>query len=75
MKITVHVKPNARVKSIEQVNTCEYVVKVPAPPVEGRANEAVIELLSEHFDVPKSAITIHSGHRGKRKVFEIRLNS
>lgn len=74
MKITVHVKPNARIKCVEQINTNEYLARVTAPPVEGRANTAVIELLSEHFNVPKSAITILSGHKGKRKVVEIRLN-
>ncbi len=42
-------------------------VRVTAPPVEGAANESLIELLARHFSVPKGNITIVSGSRGRRK--------
>ena len=42
-------------------------VRVTAPPVEGAANESLIELLARHFSVPKRNITIVSGSRGRRK--------
>lgn len=46
-------------------------VWVAAPPVEGKANEAVLEGLAKYFRVPKSAIIIKSGLSGKRKLIEI----
>ena len=68
MKITVLVKPNAKKESVT-VSDGVYVVRVNAPPVEGAANERVIELLAEHLDRPKSSIQLVHGHRSRRKVF------
>jgi uncharacterized protein (TIGR00251 family) len=45
---------------------------VRAPPVKGKANEAVIEVLAEFFGVKKSDIRIMSGERSREKVVEIR---
>ncbi len=72
MKIEIQVKPNSRVEGVEKTGENSYKVSVNAPPVEGRANTAVIELLSEYFNVAKSAITILRGQSGKRKLVEIR---
>lgn len=47
MKITVVVKPNARHESVEIQGDGTYLIRVNAPPQEGRANERVIELLAE----------------------------
>lgn len=46
-------------------------VKLTAPPVDGAANEALIELLSEYFKKPKSAFTIQKGASKKTKIIEI----
>ena len=46
---------------------------VPEPPEDGRANEAVIELLAEHFDVPKGSLRIVRGHTSRQKVIEIQF--
>ena len=71
MKITVLVKPNSRKPSVEKLPTGEYRVAVNAPPQEGRANEAVIRALAEHFRIAPSKVTIAHGHTGKKKVVEI----
>jgi uncharacterized protein (TIGR00251 family) len=71
MKITVHVKPNARTNEVELKDDGSYLVKVSVPPIEGRANEKLIEILAEHFHKPKRSIRISSGTRGKHKIVEI----
>lgn len=71
MKISVTVKPNAKRPGVVQVGEREYKVAVNAPAHEGKANAAVVELLAEYFDVPKSRITILHGHTGRRKLVEI----
>ena len=48
-----------------------YEVWVRGLPEKGQANEAVIEALSEHFDIPKSKISVMSGHKSKNKVIQI----
>ena len=49
----------------------EFVVRVKAPPREGKANEAVVKLLSEYFKMPRSMINIVHGENGKNKIVEI----
>lgn len=67
MKFTVIVKPNARKSAVEKIDEKTYKVSVAAAPAEGKANKAVIGLLAEYFDVPKSRIEIKSGYSSPRK--------
>jgi uncharacterized protein len=71
MKVSVTVKTNSKVESIEKNQDGSYCVRVRVPPVEGKANERIRELLAEHFKKPKSAVQIVAGLKGKKKVFEI----
>jgi len=71
MKIAVHVKPNARKEAVTVREDGVYVVQVSVPPVEGKANERLIEVLSKHFRQPKSTIQILKGAHGRHKIVEI----
>ena len=71
MKIQVKVKPNSRIEEVSQEGD-SFIVKVKEPPKEGKANQAVIKLLAEHFGVPQSQVRILSGFRSRNKVVEIR---
>jgi uncharacterized protein (TIGR00251 family) len=70
MKIGVKVKPNSRTEEVSREGD-SFVVKVKEPPKEGKANQAVIKLLAEHFGVPQSQVRILSGFRSKNKVVEV----
>jgi uncharacterized protein (TIGR00251 family) len=72
MKIRVHVKPNARLNEVKLREDGVYVVRIAAPPVEGRANEKLIEVLAEHFKTPRRNVEIVAGGRGRHKIVEIR---
>ena len=71
MRITVRVKPNSKVEKIEKVSDTEFIVRVQAPPLEGRANKAVIEALHNYFRIPRSRIRIAHGEAGKVKYIDI----
>ena len=71
MRISVRVKPNARKNEVEDLGEGKYRVSVTAPPVDGKANEKVVEILAEYFGKPKSAVTILRGESGREKVVEI----
>jgi uncharacterized protein YggU (UPF0235/DUF167 family) len=71
MKISVLVKPNSKVESVEEAGERSYVVRVRAIPAENRANERTRELLAETLNVPKSSIELVSGHKSRKKVFQI----
>ena len=69
-RIHVRVIPNAGKNSIEEIEG-KLKIKVTAPAIDGKANKAVIEILSAHFKVRKSAVHIVKGEKGKEKIIEI----
>lgn len=71
MKITVKIKPNSRVESVEKDGERSFIVRVKAPAKEGRANDALVDALSEHFNIPKSRIRIAHGRNSKNKIIDI----
>jgi uncharacterized protein (TIGR00251 family) len=70
MKIQVKVKPNSKSEELSQEGD-SFIIKVKEPPKEGKANQAVIKLLAEHFGVPQSQVRILSGFKSKNKVIEV----
>ncbi|KKP88723.1 MAG: hypothetical protein UR93_C0009G0011 [Berkelbacteria bacterium GW2011_GWA2_35_9] len=71
MIITIFAKPNAKENIIEEISTTQYKISVTAPPVKGLANQKIIELLAEHFNIAKSQIILKSGFSSRIKKFEI----
>ena len=71
MKIKITVKPNSRRNEVAKAADGSIIVRVNAPPIEGKANEKVIELLSEYFDKPKRCFSIMTGFKRRDKIIEI----
>ena len=67
MKIFVTAKPNARERSVEKNDETSYAVSVKEPPVQGRANIAIIKAVAEYFDVAPSRVKIVSGWTSRQK--------
>lgn len=71
MKIYVKVKTNVHEEMVTKIDDQHYEVKTKELPINGRANLAVIELVADFLDVPKSNIQIASGFSSKQKVLEV----
>jgi uncharacterized protein len=71
MKIQVKVKPNAKHSSLERLPDGSLILHLKAPPVDGKANEELLSVLSEHYGVPKSRIRIKAGAGSRNKLVEI----
>ena len=71
MLIHVHVTPNSRDARVTKVGEASFDVKVDKKAVGGRANKRLLEILSEHFMVPRSKIFIVRGARSRDKVVEV----
>ena len=71
MKISVRVKPGSKKENVERVDDTNFIAHVKAPPVEGKANDALVRLLSDYFGVPKNHIQIIKGTTSKYKLVEI----
>ena len=71
MRINVKAKPLSRDNKVEKLIDGTYIVSVKEPPIQGRANNAIIDILAEYFDVRRSQVTIISGRISRNKVVEI----
>ncbi|HZD94695.1 MAG TPA: DUF167 domain-containing protein [Candidatus Sulfotelmatobacter sp.] len=67
----VKVHPRARKSAITGTIGDALKLAVTAPPVEGRANQAVIEFFADLFEIPRSSVTIASGETSRNKVVRI----
>ncbi|MFQ5694527.1 MAG: DUF167 domain-containing protein [Terriglobia bacterium] len=67
----VKVQARARREQIAGVHDGRLRVRVAAPPLEGRANRAVLALLAKHLRVPKSSIKIAAGERSPAKLIHV----
>lgn len=74
MTISVSVKTNSKIESVEEQSDGTYVVRVHVPPIDGKANERIRELLAKHFGLPKNSIEILSGTKGKKKKFSLAID-
>jgi uncharacterized protein len=71
MKISIIAHPNAKKPRIESDLLGTLHVYVHEPPLEGKANRAVIEALADYFKTKRSNVCLLSGQKLKNKVFEI----
>jgi uncharacterized protein len=69
-RLKVRVTPNARTNAVAACGE-EVRLKIRAPAVEGKANAALIEYLSELTGVPRSKIRIKIGEKGRTKIIEV----
>lgn len=71
-RIAVRIAPRASRDSIGATLGGEVVVRVTAPPMDGKANEAVVRLLAKRMKVGRRSVSIVHGRHSRRKVVEIR---
>lgn len=64
--ISIKVMPNSRKNEV--IEGDPVVVRVREPPERGKANQAVLKLLADHFH---SNVMIISGHKSKKKIVEL----
>ena len=69
--LTVHVQPGARKTEIIGPHGDALKIRLAAPPVDGKANAALIEFIAERLSLPKSAVSLISGQTSRRKLLEI----
>lgn len=70
--LSLKVRPNARQARLTEQADGTWLAEVNAPPVDGKANEAVIALVAAHFGVSKSRVAIKSGASSRLKRVNIK---
>lgn len=71
--IQIKVKPNAKIRALQENAEGPWLARLKSPPVDGKANQELISLVAGHFGCPKSAVSIKSGMASKLKMVQINL--
>ena len=71
-RLTLRVMPGAGRSEVVGRHGSAWKVRIGAAPERGRANEALVRLLSKQLRIARSEITIVSGHTSRDKVVELR---
>jgi uncharacterized protein (TIGR00251 family) len=69
--LRLKVKPGSRDESLTEQDDGTWLARVKAPPVDGKANAAVIALVAAHFGLRKAQVTIRSGASGRLKLVQL----
>ena len=69
--LRLKVKPGARVDELIELDDGSWQARVKAPPVDGKANAAVVAMVARHFGVPKASVQIKSGVSARLKLVTI----
>lgn len=69
--LTLHVQPGAKRSELAGLHGEALKVRLAAPPVDGKANAALLAFLAEYLGVAKSAVSLLSGETSRHKVVRI----
>ena len=69
--LTLHIQPGAKKTECTGRHGDALKIRLAAPPVDGKANAALVGFIAETLGLPKSAVTLKSGQTSRRKVLEI----
>jgi hypothetical protein len=70
-RVRLRVAPGAARAGVVGRHGDAWKVRVTAPAEGGRANDAVVRLLAEMFELPRTAVTLVSGHSARDKIVEL----
>lgn len=69
--LTLHVQPGAKRTEIAGLHGEALKIRLAAPPVEGRANEALLKFIAQLFEVPLRQVELKQGGQSRHKVVAI----
>jgi hypothetical protein len=69
--LTIHAQPGAKKTEVAGVHGATLKIRLAAPAVEGRANDALVAFLAASFGVPRRNVTLVRGETGRRKTLRI----
>ncbi len=69
--LTLHIQPGAKKTEVCGLHGDALKIRLAAPPVDGKANAALLAFVADRLDLPKSAVSLKSGQTSRRKVVEV----
>lgn len=69
--LTLHIQPGAKKTEVAGIHGDALKIRLAAPPVDGKANAALIAFVADRLGLARSAVALKSGQTSRRKVLEI----
>lgn len=69
--LTLHIQPGAKKTEVAGLYGDALKIRLAAPPVDGKANAALIEFVAERLGLAKSSVSLKSGQTSRRKVLAV----
>lgn len=70
--LTLHVQPGAKHTAVAGLHGDALKIRLAAPPIEGRANEALLRFIADSFQVPLRNVELKQGEQSRHKRVEVR---
>lgn len=71
VRVHLFIQPKSSKNEVVGPHNGEIKIKITAPPIDGRANEGLIEFLSDYFDIPKRSVLLVKGETGRHKTVDL----
>lgn len=71
LTLTLHVQPGAKHSNVAGLHGEALKIRLAAPPIEGRANEALLKFIANIFEVPLRQVELRQGGQSRHKVVAI----
>lgn len=71
LTLTLHVQPGAKRTDVAGLHGEALKIRLAAPPIEGRANEALLKFIAEFFGVPLRQVDLKQGGQSRHKVVAV----
>jgi uncharacterized protein (TIGR00251 family) len=69
--LTLHIQPGAKRTEVSGLHGTALKIRLAAPPIEGRANEALLNFIAVSFDIPLRQVELKQGGQSRHKVVAI----
>ncbi len=73
--LAVHVQPQAKRTEVAGVHGDSLKIRLAAPPLDNRANEALVAFVAERFGLARRDVTLVAGEKSRDKRLEVRSSS
>ncbi len=71
LTLTLHIQPGAKRTDVAGLHGEALKIRLAAPPIEGRANEALLKFVAESFGVPVRQVELKQGGQSRHKVVAV----
>ena len=69
--LALHIQPGAKKSGVVGLHGEALKIRLAAPPVDGKANAALLAYVAELLELPKSAVSLKSGQTSRQKVVRV----